>query len=166
MSFPVASHAASSQLSSSTIAIGTMVLAGILLMMLMFGRSKIGNFKARSLMTDNELEMYFRMSRALPECLIFPQVSLQALLEAGSSDPRRAEADRLRIAQQRVDYVICDPAGTVTVVVELDDKTHDRKKDALRDRRLAQAGIRTIRYQSKAKPSQAAIRKDVLGDPK
>lgn len=124
---------------------------------------RIGKYRARALMTDNELEFFFRLSKALPHHLVFPQVSLQALVEAASSDKKTAHADRLRIAQQRADYVVCNPAGAVIVVVELDDRTHEAKRDAVRDARLKQAGIRTVRYQSKAKPSLAAIQQDILG---
>lgn len=125
--------------------------------------ARIGKYRARALMTDNELEFFFRLSKALPHHLVFPQVSLQALVEAASSDKKTAHADRLRIAQQRADYVVCNPAGAVIVVVELDDRTHEAKRDAVRDARLKQAGIRTVRYQSKAKPSLAAIQQDILG---
>lgn len=86
---------------------------------------------------------------------------MQALLEAASADRRTAHADRLRIAQQRVDYVVCDPAGQVIAVIELDDRTHNRRKDAIRDNRLAQAGISTIRYESKQRPSFGKIRSNV-----
>jgi hypothetical protein len=124
---------------------------------------KLGKYRARTLMTENELEFFYRLSKALPQHLIFPQVSLQALFEAASSDKRTAEADRLRIAQQRADYVVCNPAGAVVAVIELDDRTHERKRDAIRDARLKQAGIRTVRYESKARPSLAAIQQDILG---
>lgn len=124
---------------------------------------KLGKYRPRAVMTENELEFFYRLSKALPQHLIFPQVSLQALIEAASSDKKNAEADRLRIAQQRADYVVCDPAGAVVAVIELDDRTHERRRDELRDARLKQAGIRTVRYQSKARPSLSAIQQDILG---
>ena len=48
-------------------------------------------------------------------------------------------------------------------VVELDDKTHSRAKDELRDARLEQAGIRTVRVQARDKPKVEAIRTMILG---
>jgi len=136
-------------------------IAGLIVAVLKMSSTSDGKYEARSLMTDNELEFHFRLMKALPEHLIFPQVSMQALIQAFSADRRVAHADRLRIAQQRVDYVVCDPAGQVIAVIELDDRTHDRKKDAVRDKRLAQAGIRTIRYESKQRPALGKIRADV-----
>lgn len=136
-------------------------IAGLIVAVLKMSFASDGKYEARPLMTDNELEFHFRLTKALPEHLIFPQVSMQALIQAASTDRRTAHADRLRIAQQRVDYVVCDPAGQVIVVIELDDRTHDRRKDAIRDQRLAQAGIPTIRYESKQRPMLGKIRADV-----
>jgi hypothetical protein len=150
---------------SAVIAVVAVFVVVVITAALTNSARKIGKYRAKVLMSDNELEFFFRLSKALPEYMIFPQVSLQALLEAASSDKKTAEADRLRIAQQRADYVICNPAGGVVAVVELDDRTHDRRKDAIRDARLKQAGIKTLRYQSKAKPSLAAIQEDILGQP-
>ena len=56
-----------------------------------------------------------------------------------------------------------NPACRVMVVIELDDRTHVAAKDKLRDERLMQAGIRTVRFQSKNKPEAQAIRDAVFG---
>lgn len=133
------------------------------LLFFLFRSANVEKYRRKALMTDNELEFFFRITRALPDDLVFPQVSLQALIEPSSSNAKKANADRLRIAQQRADYVVCDPAGVVVVVIELDDKTHEKKRDAIRDARLKQAGLRTLRYTSKAKPTITTIKKDVLG---
>jgi rRNA-processing protein FCF1 len=121
-----------------------------------------GIYRRRQLMTANEVEFFRRLVAALPEHYIFPQVSMQALIEAASGDKKQAHSDRLRIAQQRADYVICNHACDVVAVVELDDRTHVAAKDQLRDSRLEQAGIRTIRFQSRNKPTMEAIREAVL----
>jgi hypothetical protein len=126
------------------------------------GGQVLGKYKRRKLMTENELEFFGRLVKALPGHYIFPQVSMGALLEASSSDTKQAHSDRLRIAQQRVDYLVCDERCAIVAVVELDDKTHSRTKDQLRDARLEQAGIRTVRFQSRNKPSMDDIRYVVL----
>ncbi len=119
-------------------------------------------YKSRRLMTENESEFFGRLIVALPDHYIFPQVALPALIEAAARDKKRAYADYLRIAQQRVDYVVCDRSCQVVAVVELDDKTHSRKKDEVRDARLQQAVIRTVRFQSKSKPTVELLRATVL----
>lgn len=121
-----------------------------------------GRYKARRLMTENEAEFFGRLVVALPDHYIFPQVAMTALIEAASSNKKTAHSDRLRIAQQRADYVVCDRSCRVIAVVELDDRTHSRSKDKIRDERLQQAGIRTVRFQSTSKPSVGAVRAAVL----
>ncbi|WP_198115921.1 DUF2726 domain-containing protein [Massilia rhizosphaerae] len=127
------------------------------------GKDRTGAYRRRKFMTDNEEEFFGRLVAALPEHYIFPQVAMSALLETASGDRRTAYGDRLRIAQQRVDYVICTRRCEVVAVVELDDKTHSRAKDELRDARLEQAGIRTVRFQARNKPKVEAIRTMILG---
>lgn len=122
-----------------------------------------GVYKATKLMTENEREFFGRLVVALPAHYVFPQVAMSALIVPASPDKATAHADRLRVAQQRVDFVICDRACNVTMVVELDDRTHQVAKDQRRDARLNQGAIRTVRFQSKNKPDAAAIRAAVLG---
>jgi hypothetical protein len=127
------------------------------------GTDRTGTYRRRKLMTDNEEEFFGRLVVALPDHYIFTQVAMSALLDAASSDKRTAHGDRLRIAQQRVDYVVCTKSCEVVAIVELDDKTHSRAKDQLRDARLEQAGIRTVRFQARHKPRAEAIRVMILG---
>jgi very-short-patch-repair endonuclease len=126
---------------------------------------RTGAYRRRKLMTDNELEFFGRLVVALPDHYIFPQVAMSALIETASADKKRAHSDRLRIAQQRADYVVCTKSCDVVAVIELDDKTHSRAKDQLRDARLEQAGIRTVRFQARNKPKADAIRALILGSP-
>lgn len=114
-------------------------------------------------MTDNELEFFGRLVAALPDHYVFPQVAMTALLEAASSDKKKSHSDRLRIAQQRADYVVCTKNCDLVAVIELDDKTHSSAKDQLRDSRLEQGGIRTVRFQSRTKPTADAIRVAIIG---
>jgi hypothetical protein len=127
------------------------------------GTGRTGTYRQRKLMTDNEAEFFGRLVVALPDHYIFPQVAMSALLETTSSDKKTAHGDRLRIAQQRVDYVVCTRSCEVVAVVELDDRTHSSAKDQLRDVRLEQGGIRTVRFQARQKPKVEAIRAMILG---
>lgn len=122
----------------------------------------VGAYKAGKLMTENEREFFGRLVTALPAHYVFPQVAMCALIVPASTNKQLAHADRLRVAQQRVDFVICDALCAVVAVVELDDRSHDAGKDQRRDARLLQGGVRTVRFQSKNKPDGQAIRDAVL----
>jgi len=139
-----------------------LVVAVSIILPLLKGAGRAGTYKARQLMTENEAEFFGRLAVALPDHYIFPQVAMTALIEAASGDKKTAHSDRLRIAQQRTDYVVCDRSCRVIAVVELDDRTHSRAKDSIRDGRLQQAGLRTVRFQSNNKPSAEALRAAVL----
>jgi len=121
-----------------------------------------GKYKRRDIMTDNEMEFFGRLVAALPEHYIFPQVAMPALLDPVAGDRKQAHVDRLRIAQQRIDYVVCNRRCEIVAVVELDDRTHVQARDEVRDGRLAQCGYRTVRFQSRQKPHAAAIRAAIL----
>lgn len=125
-------------------------------------RAPDAKYRGRALMSDNEMEFFGRLVAALPEHYIFPQVAMSALLESASTDRKRAHGDRLRIAQKRIDYVVCNRRCEVVAVVELDDRTHSAARDKLRDGRLEQGGFRTVRFQSRQKPPAAAIRAAIL----
>lgn len=123
-------------------------------------------FQEKSVLTENESEFFSRLKSALPELDVYPQMAMSALIEPAvpESDPHywfyRGQFDR-----KVCDFVVCrkncPPAKGVIVVIELDDRTHDKEKDAWRDRMLLSAGIETIRYESKAKPEGTQIRRDI-----
>lgn len=123
--------------------------------------AKANAIVSRAIMTPNEKEFYARLKGALPSYDVVPQVAMSALLDV-SLPEMHPDYWKMRkeFSQKTVDYVVCRK-GTMDVVavVELDDRTHDVKeeKDAARDAMLAKAGIRTIRWDSRAKPSPAAI---------
>jgi len=142
------------------------VFAACFIMLLLAAKKskgQTGAYRRRKLMTDNEEEFFGRLVVALPDHYIFPQVAMSAMLQPASTNGRTAHSDRLRIAQQRVDYVVFTKSCEIVAVVELDDRTHSQAKDQLRDSRLEQAGIRTVRFQSRNKPKSDLIRKVVLG---
>lgn len=119
-------------------------------------------FKAQPVMTANEVEFYGRLSRALPECFVFPQVAMSALVAPRSLNKNARLAAFRSIAQKRVDYALLAKDFSLVCVVELDDRTHDKRRDARRDAYLASAGIKTVRWESRGKPGEALIRQTVL----
>lgn len=48
------------------------LVVGLVVAMLALSSRSVGKYKARPLMTDNELEFHFRLAKALAGHLIFP----------------------------------------------------------------------------------------------
>lgn len=120
-------------------------------------------YKQKSLLTANEIEFFNRLTQALPDHYIFPQVSLGALLQPNVSGKDRKKFHSIRgtFAQKISDFVICTRDIKVIAIVELDDKTHNSEKDAKRDAMIEQAGYRVIRWNSKTKPTLDEIRQRI-----
>jgi hypothetical protein len=119
-------------------------------------------YKPRKLLTENEHEFFWRLTRALPETFIFPQVAMSALIDPTATQGSKAFMSSFgRISQKRVDYALYDSSFNLLCVVELDDKTHKADKDEARDQLLKSAGIRTIRWNSNNRPHADEIKVQV-----
>lgn len=122
-------------------------------------------FKAKPLLTPNELEFLGRLEAAVPELRICPQVAMASILDPDVPRSNGKAYMRLRgmFAQKFVDFVAQDrTSGAIVAVIELDDRTHRADKDAKRDAMLASAGYKTVRWESKSKPDAAAIRSELI----
>lgn len=121
----------------------------------------------KRLMTDNEVEFFQQLVRALPNYLVFPQVALNALITTQGWLPEDSYF-RLRnlFDKKIVDYVICNCKDySVVAIIELDDQTHKNKKwkDKKRDEMLAVAGYsKVIRYSTQNKPTELQIAQDII----
>lgn len=143
------------------IAVFCALLPFLYLLLKAAARSSV-QFKAKGLLTDNEMEFFWRLTRALPDVFIFPQVAMSALIEPTATKGTKAFMSSFgRISQKRVDYALFDTAMKLMCVIELDDKTHNVSKDEARDKLLKSAGVRTIRWDSKNKPDASEIQKQV-----
>lgn len=133
--------------------------------LLLFSRARLAagagapRVRARPLMTRIERETIAYIEAALPEARVHAQVSLGALLRpVPGLGGRDATSVRNRFLQKRADYVLEDRrTGRIIALVELDDRTHDARRDAARDRMTAAAGYLTIRLPAGERPSMAGV---------
>ena len=120
--------------------------------------------KKNAPLTSNETEFLGRLRRALPDYEILPQVSMSALVRTSIPENHPSfwqEFDKF--SRKTADYVVCEKRGLAAkLVIELDDRTHDAAKDQRRDAMLRSAGLNTLRYDSRSKPSSDEIRRDVM----
>lgn len=115
-------------------------------------------FRRRFIMTNPEKVFFLQLIQAIPEFYVFPQVSFLALL-----DPV-GQASLGKIQNKRVDFVVFDMQTNRYCIIELDDKSHQRKQnsDFERDVFFNSAGIRSLRYKTNNPPSVEALREDIL----
>ena len=145
------------------------VLVGVLLSVLWATRMQMSpmfsrTVRGRNLLTGNEKEFYGRLKRALSSNYeVMPQVAMAALMETTLPEghPHYWESRKL-FSQKIVDFLVCTK-GTLDIVavIELDDITHDAAKDARRDELMLMAGIRTVRWHSRRKPTVEQIRQAI-----
>ena len=151
------------------VAVGLIAVAGLIVAA---NQSKQGTarFKAKKLLTTNEMEFLARLESAVPEFRFHAQVAMGALIEPAVSQKQDSKTFwRLRgmFSQKIVDYVAQSRAtGEIVAIIELDDKTHNAEKDAKRDAMVSSAGYRTVRWHSAKKPTVAAIRAELLSTQK
>ncbi len=94
----------------------------------------------RPLLTPREVAFWHLLRGAAAPLHVAPQVAMGALLGA-------AGGSRARFDRRIVDFVVLADDGAVRLLVEVDDRLHDRRRDAARDRDTAAAGYRTLRVE-------------------
>lgn len=111
--------------------------------------------KAKILLTEHEKAMFQKL-KYLPDCHVFCQVSLGAILKTKSWKTRN------KFAQKIADFVVTDLNFNVLAVIELDDKSHDQKQeqDQARDNMLKEAGYKVLRY--RVIPNREQLAQDIL----
>ena len=125
--------------------------------------SRFAQYRAIPIMTENEKEFFFRIQKALPDHYVFPQVAMSAIIEPKTSRKSKQWHSAFnKIARKRVDYCIYDKDLKLITLIELDDRMHNRRQDAERDLNTGDAGIPTLRFESRKKPDETEIRKAVL----
>ncbi len=132
------------------------------------GQGGIGDevwpFYAKKPLSQPEQVLYFRLVQALPEHIILAQVQLSRLL--GVKKGNNYQAWFNRINRMSADFVVCNKDSSIVAVIELDDATHQKEDrqaaDAKKDKALASADVRVIRWQAKTIPDVATIQSTFL----
>lgn len=124
-------------------------------------RERPARFRRRPIMTGGGMDFLFRLQRALPECMVCPQVAATALLEPmGMGRARKSALGR--IAGRRVGFAAFDEDMQLLVVIELDHRPRLTRREAECESYFADAGIRTLRFHPRRLPSEAKIRASVF----
>lgn len=149
---------------SSLLVVGAAVLVVVLFLIFQIGGGG-HKFLSKPLLTENEIEFFGRLKKALPGYEVFPQVALKAFIKPGaSSGSKQFWAELAKIGSKHCDFLVCAPSTyEVIAIIELDDRSHDSKKDAERDAMTRAAGFKTLRFESRRKPRPEEIHAAVMG---
>jgi uncharacterized protein DUF2726 len=111
-----------------------------------------------------ETLLYYLLKTGLPGYEVFAQVSLASVISASGSGHEREQQLR-RLAQYRLDFVVCDKGMRIVAVVEMDSAVaavgageQQFKVDCLK-----RAGIRLVRVNPTALPKREQMRALVGG---
>ncbi|MBF0132374.1 MAG: DUF2726 domain-containing protein [Magnetococcales bacterium] len=113
-------------------------------------------------LTKPEQILYHRLTKTLPDHIILSQVSFGRFLYVNSGNKKKDFALEATFRQKVVDFLVCDNAFNIIAAIELDDRSHDKLKDEKRDKIFERAGIRVIRWNVKAMPSESKIINELL----
>ncbi|WP_292934279.1 DUF2726 domain-containing protein [Noviherbaspirillum sp.] len=140
---------------SETTVFFTIVCGGLLLWFL-FGREKPARYRKKNLLTGRERDFFYRLRRALPDCLVFPRMPLSALIEPTGIGRVRKTA-HAAIEGLKVGYAVFDMDMRLVAVVELDHGVRMSRRAAAREAYLDRAGIRIVRFPARKLPSETNI---------
>jgi hypothetical protein len=136
------------------------IIVGGLAVWFAMGRERPARFRRKPVLTGGDLEFFYQLRYALPECLVCPQVAVAALIEpTGPGKARQTALDN--IYRKTVGYAVFDEDMQLVVVVELNHRSRPTRKETARDVTFESAGIRTIRFYAKRLPSETKIRSSV-----
>jgi hypothetical protein len=143
------------------IIVAASIMVSGLLLWIYLHREKPLRFRQRTVLTGGELEFFFQLRAALPECIVCTQVAVPALLEPTGIWPLRRQASE-RIDDKRVGYAVFDKDMHLLAVVEYGHRARLKRRDAARDAWFASAGIRTVRFHARQPPSEEHIRSRIF----
>lgn len=116
-------------------------------------------FSLRRPMTEPEQELYHRLCKALPDYIVLAQVGLSRFLAVRRGHDARDWYNRIN--RMNVDFLVCTRDAEVVAAIELDDASHRQPDHASTDEKkrtaLRAAGVRLLRYEVGAMPSEAAL---------
>jgi len=124
------------------------------------------------LMSPGELKFFRELETAVGSNFrVFSKVRLADIVQPAKTGNRSAWYSAFGVIKSKhVDFVVCEPdTMEIRLVVELDDKSHERSDRAERDQKvddiLAQAGIPVLHMPAKATYSTEEIRRRIFGEP-
>lgn len=119
----------------------------------------------RQLFNGTEATLYHQLVAALPQLVVFSQVSVSQMLDIKGW---YKNSQLNKIGRKSVDFLICRREGdnfSMVAAIELNGAVHEqeerKRSDAVKREALEEAGIPLIVYETRNMPSDETIRLDV-----
>ncbi len=129
------------------------------------GKKAFSRYEEKPILTKDEMVLFGRLCRALPNCYIFPHVSLASLMEPSEGNRQKTPHHYERIEKLAVDFAVLDGDLALVCVIILEPEGvvgHDQMKHAILDRCLKSATVKAIRWNTNNKPSVEQISRAIL----
>jgi hypothetical protein len=157
----------SMQIIELAVAIAFLIVLFLLMRRMGTGEAPLPYYSQEFLLSRGETAFYHTLRRAMPaHLMIFMKVRLSDII--GCSGEAWKAGYGAKISQKHVDFVLADADTTaIALVIELDDRTHQRaarqERDAFVDRALAAAGIPILRVATASTYDVRALRNQIAG---
>ena len=119
--------------------------------------------RPKPLMTPAERRVCLMIERAMPSARVHSQVSMGAIMNPAKGLSKSEWWTTFnKFSSKRVDFVVEDPhSGRIILLVELDDRSHDRRSDTDRDALTRHAGYTTVRLPAGERPTQTSVERHI-----
>jgi len=140
-----------------------LLVAAPVALFLLFSGGKKATLKAdkwpvfkKRVVTEREHAIFLRLREALPEFLVFPNISLESFIGVDNVQGRRKF--QRAIKQHVGTFVVCDHSFTPLVVFEIDHGLLNKDEHGQKLKILNQAGVMLYRIPAQEDPSIEVIR--------
>ncbi|MBR7801316.1 DUF2726 domain-containing protein [Undibacterium fentianense] len=118
----------------------------------------IPDCEQRPFFDPNQQIFFMRLQKALPNCLIFPQIQLAAILEPHISHDKKRAIMRQKLASRHIDFGVFNKDVELLCVIELEEESTSAADEEYPTRKLLKsAGIKCVRWNRSALPSAEQI---------
>lgn len=145
------------------LALAACTIGATMLLVAFYLAKRTPPLEKKPLMTRRERAVAQIIERSFPRLRVHCQVSMGALLQPKRNlSARDQETWRWKYSQKIVDYVLEDRGtGEVVALVELDDWSHEARRDAARDRLTRAAGYLTVRLPADERPTSTSVQQRI-----
>ena len=142
-----------------------LVLVALVVLLLVTAKPRTNTSEFYGVKPLSEVEQiaYWRLVEACgADKIILAQVAFSSFMRTKGGDRKGRASNYGRARQNVADFLVCNKDFSIFAIVEIDDETHNKEKDAARDRITEAAGFRTFRVLAKQLPPANEL-KSALG---